>query len=49
MKRTATVEICTDYVTRDPAEVQKILDRVSDIISKSYVRRMKEGDARCPR
>ena len=43
MKTKYTVTICTDYVTRDPVEVQKILDRVSDIVSKSYVRRMKEG------
>lgn len=43
MKVNGTVTVCTDYVTRDPAEVQKILDRVSDIVSKSYVRRMKEG------
>ena len=49
MKSNVTVEICTDYVTRDPAEVQKILDRVSEIISKSYARRMREGDAKCPR
>ena len=43
MSNKYTVTICTDYVTREPAEVQKILDRVSEIVSKSYVRRMKEG------
>lgn len=37
------VEICTDYVTRDQDEIQKILNRVSEIVSKSYVRQMKEG------
>jgi len=38
-----SVEICTDYVTRDPAEVQKILERVSRIVSGSYVRMQQEG------
>jgi hypothetical protein len=38
-----TVTIHNDYVIQDKKEVQKILDRVSKIISGSYVRRMKEG------
>jgi hypothetical protein len=37
------VTIHKDYVIQDKEEVQKILDRVSKIISGSYVRRMKEG------
>lgn len=38
------VEICTDYVTKDPKEVERILNRVSEIISRSYQRRMLEGE-----
>lgn len=38
MKNKSTVRICEDYVVRDQEEVQKILKRVSDIISKSYIR-----------
>lgn len=34
-----TVRICEDYVVRDSAKVQGILDRVSQIISKSYIER----------
>ena len=37
------VNIHNDYVIQDKEEVQKILDRVSKIISGSYVRQMKEG------
>lgn len=32
-----TVRICEDHVVRDSAKVQGILDRVSKIISKSYI------------
>jgi competence transcription factor ComK len=32
-----TVRICEDYVVRDPDKVKEILDRVSKIISKSYI------------
>lgn len=39
----AAVKICEDYVVRDPKEVQKILNRVSQIISNSYIRQMKEN------
>lgn len=42
MKNKCIVRICTDYVVRDPKEVRKILDRVSDIISKSYIRQVNE-------
>ena len=42
MKNKSTVRICEDYVVRDQEEVQKILKRVSQIISKSYIRRMNE-------
>lgn len=34
-----TVRICEDYVVRDPDKVKEILDRVSKIISKSYIRK----------
>lgn len=43
MKNKGTVKICEDYIIRDQGEVQKILKRVSDIISKSYIRRMNEN------
>lgn len=43
MERNVKVTIHTDCVVKDKKEVQKILDRVSKIISNSYVRRMKEG------
>lgn len=32
-----TVRICEDYVVRDPDKVKEILDRVSKIISKTYI------------
>ena len=32
-----TVRICTDYVVRDPDKVKEILNRVSKIISNSYI------------
>ena len=32
-----TVRICEDYVVRDPDKVKEILDRVSKIISNSYI------------
>lgn len=34
-----TVRICEDYVVRDPDKVKEILDRVSKIVSKSYIRK----------
>ena len=42
IKNKSTVRICEDYVVQDQEEVQKILKRVSQIISKSYIRRMNE-------
>ena len=44
MKRNVKVTIHDDYVIQDEQEVQKILDRLSKIISGSYVRQMKVGD-----
>jgi competence transcription factor ComK len=38
-----TVRICEDYVHRDPSRVKEILDRVSKIISNSYITEVKEG------
>ena len=38
-----TVKICTDYITKDPKEVERILERVSNIISNSYRRMQQEG------
>lgn len=43
MERNVKVTIHTDHVVQDKQEIRKILDRVSKIISGSYVRRMKEG------
>ena len=43
MKHNVRVTIHNDYVIQDKKEIQKILDRVSKIISGSYVRQMKEG------
>jgi glycine betaine/choline ABC-type transport system substrate-binding protein len=43
MKNKSTVRICEDYVVQNQAEVQKILKCVSQIISKSYIRRMNEN------
>lgn len=37
-----TVKICTDYVNEDSKAVQKILDRVADIMSASYRRQALE-------
>ena len=37
------VEICTDYVTNDPDKVKEILERVSRIVTGSYVRVQQEG------
>jgi hypothetical protein len=34
-----TVRICEDYVVRDSDKVQEILDRVSKIISNSYIKK----------
>lgn len=34
-----TVRICEDHVIRDPDKVKAILDRVSKIISNSYIRK----------
>lgn len=42
MKNKIIVRICEDHIIRDQEEVQKILKRVSDIISKSYIRQMNE-------
>ena len=39
------VIICEDHVVKDPKEIQKILDRVSEIVSASYRRRMEEGES----
>ena len=33
-----TVRICTDYVVTDPEKTKQILERVSKIISNSYIR-----------
>ena len=43
MKNKSTVRICEDFVVRDQEEVQKILKRVSQIISKSYIRMQQES------
>jgi hypothetical protein len=37
-KKNYTVKICEDFVVRDSNKVQEILDRVSKIISNSYIR-----------
>lgn len=37
-----TVKVCTDYIIQDPKEIERILDRVSKIISNSYIRMQKE-------
>ena len=34
----AVVKICEDYIIQDQEEVQKILNRVSKIVSNSYIR-----------
>lgn len=41
MERNVKVTIHTDHIVQDKKEIQKILDRVSKIISSSYVRQMK--------
>ena len=33
-----TVRVCEDYVHREPDKVKEILERVSKIISNSYIR-----------
>ena len=38
-----TVRICEDYVVRDSDRVKEILDRVSKIISKSYIKTEKRN------
>ena len=38
-----TVRICEDYVIRDPEKVKQILDRVSKIISNSYIGDKRNG------
>ena len=43
MKHNVKVTIHNDYVLQDKEEIQKILDRVSKIISGSYMRQMKGG------
>lgn len=43
MKNNVTVIIRDDYIIHDNEEIQKILDRVSKIISGSYVRRSGDG------
>lgn len=43
MKMKVKVTIHNDFVIQNKEEIQKILDRVSKIISGSYVRQMKEG------
>lgn len=43
MENKYTVRICTDYVIKDPNKVKEILDRVSTIISNSYIRVQQEG------
>lgn len=42
-RKNYTVWICEDYVVRDSDKVQEILDRVSKIISKSYIGERKNG------
>ena len=43
LKRTScNVTICTDYVSKDQAEIQAALKRVSKIVSSSHQRRMRE-------
>ena len=36
-ERSYTVKICEDCVIRDPDKVKRILERVSKIISNSYI------------
>lgn len=36
-EKKCTVRICEDYVLRDPDKVKGILERVSKIISNSYI------------
>ena len=37
------VVICTDYVTKDADQVKEILERVSRIVTASYIRVQQEG------
>jgi hypothetical protein len=41
-ERKFTVRICEDHVYRDPVRVKEILDRVSKIISNSYIREVEQ-------
>ena len=41
-KKNYTVRICTDYVVMDPDKTKEILERVSRIISNSYIRVQQE-------
>jgi hypothetical protein len=41
-KKNFTVRICEDYVVNDPDKVKEILDRVSKIISNSYIKQKKK-------
>lgn len=36
-RKNFTVKICEEYLSRDPNKVNAILDRVSKIISNSYI------------
>jgi hypothetical protein len=36
-KKNYTVRICEDYIVRDSDKVKQILERVSKIISNSYI------------
>jgi competence transcription factor ComK len=42
-KKNYTVRICEDHVIRDPDKVKEILDRVSKIISNSYIGERKKN------
>ena len=37
-----TVKICEDYVVRDSDKIKLILERVSKVISNSYIKEMKK-------
>ncbi len=39
MKNKFTVKICEDYVIHDSDKVKRIIERVSKIISKSYIQK----------
>ena len=40
-RKNFTVKICEEYLSRDPNKVNAILDRVSKIISNSYISKEK--------